>query len=51
MGSGDMTKTQMFPTVLILLDVCAAVMYVPKGDWRHIGYWLSAALLTYFVTF
>jgi hypothetical protein len=39
-----------FPTILIVLDVFAAIAYVPDGDWRHFGYWISAAVLTYCVT-
>lgn len=40
-----------FPTILIILDIAAALMYVPAGDWRHIGYWTAAAVLTFTVTF
>jgi len=40
-----------FPTILIILDIAAALMYVPAGDWRHIGYWLCAAALTFFITY
>jgi hypothetical protein len=39
-----------FPTCLIVLDICAAVMYVPTGDWRRVIYWLAAAVLTTVVT-
>jgi hypothetical protein len=40
-----------FPTILIVLDICAAMAYVPIGDWRKICYWLSAGLLTFVVTY
>ena len=40
-----------FPTILIVLDVCAAVAYLPPGDWRHVIYWLAAAILTTCVTY
>lgn len=40
-----------FPTCLIILDVCAAGGYAVSGDWRKIGYWLAAAVLTYCVTY
>jgi len=40
-----------FPTVLIVLDVCAAAAYLPDGDWRKVVYWLAAAALTYVVTY
>jgi hypothetical protein len=42
---------KLFPTILIILDVCAAGMYVSSGDWRHIIYWIAAAVLTFTVTY
>jgi hypothetical protein len=42
--------TKIFPTILIVLDVFAALAYVPSGNWRMIGYWASAAAITFFVT-
>ena len=44
----DMQK--LFPTLLIILDVCAAAGYVPTCDWRKVIYWLAAATLTTVVT-
>ncbi len=35
---------------LMILDICAAAMYIQSGDWRKIGYWLAAAILTFCVT-
>ena len=35
--------TKLFPTILIVLDVCAAVPYALKGDFRHTIHWLAAA--------
>lgn len=46
-----MTKEQIFPTVLIVLDVCAALVYVPSCDWRKVIYWGAAAVLTCAVTY
>jgi hypothetical protein len=46
-----MFTAKLFPTILIILDVLAAVMYVPSGDWRHVVYWLAAAILTFTVTY
>lgn len=43
-------STKFFPTLLIILDVCAALAYIPSMDWRKIVYWLAAAALTYVVT-
>jgi len=44
----DMQK--FFPTLLIILDVCAALAYAPTGDWRKVVYWLAAATLTAVIT-
>ena len=41
---------KIFPTVLIILDVCAAIPYMAEKDLRMTVYWLSAALLTFSVT-
>ena len=41
---------KLFPTILIVLSVCAAVAYMPGGDWRRAIYWLAAAVLTAVVT-
>jgi hypothetical protein len=46
-----MTRQQIFPTILIILDVCAALAYVPDLDCRKIVYWLAAAILTVAVTY
>ena len=43
--------TKAFPSVLIALDVCAAVVYAACGDWRRFIYWMAAAALTATVTF
>lgn len=47
-----MLTTKFFPTLLIILDIFAAAGYAwhDCADWRKIGYWLSAAVLTYCVT-
>lgn len=41
---------KLFPTILIVLDVCSAVGYGFAGDWRKVVYWLAAATLTFVVT-
>ena len=46
-----MTSVKLFPTFLIVLDVLAAIAYMPAGDWRHVVYWLAAAVLTVTVTY
>lgn len=46
-----MKVEQIFPTVLIALDVCAALVYGWQGDVRHLIYWAAAATLTATVTF
>jgi len=47
-----MINTKIFPTILIVLDVLAAVGYGLHGwqEWRKVVYWLSAAVLTFTVT-
>lgn len=40
-----------FPSILIALDIGAAVMYGFDGDWRKVVYWLAAAVLNVTVTF
>jgi hypothetical protein len=48
------SKAQMnqkiFPTILIILDIAAAIGYLPTGDYRKVIYWLAAAVLTTVVT-
>ena len=46
-----MNKALIFPTILIVLDVFAAVVYGFYGDIRHTIYWISAAVLTACVTY
>lgn len=40
-----------FPTVLIILDLCAAGVYCFGGDWGRTGYWVSAAAITFCATY
>ncbi len=40
-----------FPTIIIVLSIGAAIMYAAKGDVRHALYWFSAATLNAAVTF
>lgn len=42
---------QIFPTLLIILDICAAISQLPSKDYYMCVYWLSAATLTFCVTF
>lgn len=44
-------SAKIFPTILIVLDVFAAIPYAFKGDIRHTIYWLAAATLTACVTY
>ena len=43
--------TKVFPTILIILDLGASIVYGCYGDIRHCIYWLAAAILTITVTF
>ena len=44
-------SAKIFPTILIILDIFAAIGYIPDGDWRKVIYWLAAAVLTLTVTY
>ena len=44
-------KDWIFPTILILLDLGAAVMYALSGDFKMTIYWVAAAVLNCCVTF
>ena len=46
-----MTVKQIFPLILITLDLAAAGVYAWHGDIRHTIYWTSAGVLTATVTF
>lgn len=42
---------KLFPTVLMVLDVLAGVVYLCNGDVKRCVYWLAAATLTATVTY
>ncbi len=42
-----MTLTRLFPIILMILDICASIVYFTSGDKPRGIYWLSAGLLTY----
>jgi hypothetical protein len=42
---------KIFPTILMILDVCASLAYLYNGDWRKTIYWLAAGVLTFVVTY
>ena len=47
-----MTKQQVFPLILIILDLAAAIVYgVVDMDIRKVIYWIAAAVLNITVTF
>lgn len=41
----------LFPTILIILDLLASIVYLSHGDLRHFLYWFAAAVLTACVTY
>jgi hypothetical protein len=45
------THVQIFPTILIILDVLAGGVYLFAGDSKRGIYWIAAAVLTACVTF
>ena len=46
-----MRSEYIFPSILIALDVAAAIVYAFKADWRMAMYWTAAATLTACVTY
>ena len=46
-----MRTEQIFPSILIALDVAAAIVYACVRNWRMALYWVSAATLTACVTY
>ncbi|MGH6683737.1 MAG: hypothetical protein ACRECA_07405 [Pseudolabrys sp.] len=42
---------RILPSIMLVLSLASATVYFIDGDWRRGGYWLSAAALTFFVTF
>ena len=46
-----LSDPRFFPTLLIALDVCAAISCGISGDWRRAIYWTAAAVLTATVTY
>ena len=46
-----MKATMIFPTVLIALDIGAAIVYAVGGDLKRAVYWFAAATLTAKVTY
>jgi hypothetical protein len=42
---------RIFPTILIALDIAAAVVYFAAGDYKRGIYWIAAAVLTASVTY
>lgn len=48
---GILTKTQILPTVLILVDFVCAIVYATQFDLRKAIYWIAAGILTITVTF
>jgi hypothetical protein len=47
---GVLKRNQILPTVLIVIDLAAAVGYIPDGEWKRVIYWVAAAVLTWSVT-
>lgn len=44
-------KQYIFPSILILLDIAAGIVYGFQGDYRKLIYWFAAAILNMAVTF
>lgn len=46
-----MNREQIFPTLIIILSVGAAIVYAAKQDYYHARYWFLAAALNATVTY
>lgn len=46
-----MNKEQIFPLILIILDILSSIPYAVSGDWKKSIYWIAAAVLNICVTF
>ncbi len=46
-----MKPDQYLPTLLIVIDIAAASVYMYQGDARKVVYWIAAAVLTAAVTY
>lgn len=46
-----MTRTDIFPTALILLNIGAAVMYLPAWAWRKVLFYGAAAVINFVAAF
>lgn len=44
-------SSKIFPTILIVLSVCAGLVYLFDGDIRRTVYWFAAATLNAAVTY
>lgn len=47
----EMKNEHIFPTLLIVLDILAGVVYLCHGDVKKFIYWIAAAVLNITVTF
>ena len=45
-----MRYVHVFPSIMILLDLCCSALYLWDKDYWRAGYWLAAAFLTLCVT-
>jgi hypothetical protein len=43
--------SRLFPTLLIVLDLLASLVYLCDADYRRATYWFAAAVLTTTVTY
>jgi hypothetical protein len=44
-------STKIFPTILMGLMICSAIVYIPSSNWRMIVYWLEAGIINFVVTY
>jgi hypothetical protein len=47
----NIKANQIFPLIMIVMDLGAAIVCLSGGDWKRALYWCAAALLTWSITF
>ena len=42
---------KIFPTIILVMQFGAMVMYAAKGDWKRAAYWVGACIIVGTVTY
>ena len=47
----DIRIEQIFPTLIVILNLLSSLMYVVKGDFPRSVYWFGGFILTFAITY